>query len=843
MKKMLLSLVNILIIGGIVVFVILYSRFDRKRDYNNQITNFENMTVAMEAITENYLEGEQSICDVWATYINTEHMTLNEATSFIRSSHVLENTSAHLIDATTLKGFSTRKSIIKDDYVAEYDKIDIFGDMQWIAPIGEKINLSRAYTNPVNGEQSLAFINWITVYDEATDEAKSALLLRIVPVSVLEEKWVFPQQEFEDAELAIINISGEYIIRGNAYKSTNFYEFYRSWNEISNTDFEKIKQEVITETGNFSMINSKKEEAIIAHTPVVNSNGWIMLNYIQSSKISSQKADWLIISVITGGLLFLLIINTVYMRFFNKRLQQMTVAAESANRAKTNFLSTMSHDIRTPMNAIIGLTAISEKRVEDHKLIKENLHKINLASNHLLTLINDVLDISKVESGKLNLNPLNVSLVELIDTLVNISHPMIKEKNIDSNFRVNKVDEEYLYADEIRLNQIFINLLSNAIKYTEPGGSVSVDLKEERSEKKGYVTLIFVVSDTGMGMSPEYMKTMYQPFSRQVDSRVNSIQGTGLGLAITKSMVDQMNGTIDCVSELGKGTTFTVTLELPIADKSLEDISLGPVDVLIVDDDEVLLDTAMETLESLGAHADRAEDGASAIEKVKAKKDEGKMYDVIILDWKMAGMDGIETSREIRKVAGSEIPILLASAYDYSEVEGATKDATINGFISKPLFRTTLYTKINELLDKEVATTEVEDDYSDIAGMKALIAEDNEINWEIINALLEMYGVDSERAENGEVCVERLKNAKVDDFDFVFMDIQMPIMNGLDATRAIRKLDDKDIANIPIIAMTADAFSENVAECMNAGMNGHIAKPIDIKLVIKEIRRIKERRK
>ena len=219
------------------------------------------------------------------------------------------------------------------------------------------------------------------------------------------------------------------------------------------------------------------------------------------------------------------------------------------------------------------------------------------------------------------------------------------------------------------------------------------------------------------------------------------------------------------------------------------------------------------------------------------------MYDVIILDWKMEGMDGIETSKEIRNIAGSDIPILLASAYDYSEVEGATKDATINGFISKPLFRTTLYTKINELLNKEVATTEVEDDYSDIAGMKALIAEDNEINWEIINALLEMYGVDSVRAENGEVCVERLKNAKPNEFDFIFMDIQMPIMNGLDATRAIRKLEDKDIANIPIIAMTADAFSENVAECMNAGMNGHIAKPIDIKLVVKEIRRIKERRK
>ena len=502
----------------------------------------------------------------------------------------------------------------------------------------------------------------------------------------------------------------------------------------------------------------------------------------------------------------------------------------------------MSHDIRTPMNAIIGLTTITEKKIDDEKTVKENLHKISLASNHLLTLINDVLDISKVESGKLSLNPLAFSLVDLIDTLVNISHPMINEKNIDFNFRVDNVSEEYLYADQIRLNQIFINILSNAIKYTPSGGRICVDLKEEASEKVGFVKLIFRVSDTGMGMSPEYMKTMYQPFSRQTDSRVNKIQGTGLGLAITKSMVELMDGTIDCESELGKGTTFTITLNLQISENNMGDVKLDPIDVLIVDDDEVLLETATNTLESLGARCDKALDGASSIELVKKKLDEDKMYDVIIIDWKMTGMDGVEASQKIRELVGEKTPILLASAYDWSDVEGAIKDASINGFIAKPLFRTTLYTKINELLKKDVVTTELEDEYLDIRGMKALIAEDNEINWEIISTLLDMYGVGAVRAENGRICVEKLKEADLDEFDMVFMDIQMPEMTGLEATRIIRRFDNEK-ANIPIIAMTADAFSENVAECINAGMNGHIAKPIDIKLVIEEIRKIKEKKK
>jgi CheY-like chemotaxis protein len=308
-------------------------------------------------------------------------------------------------------------------------------------------------------------------------------------------------------------------------------------------------------------------------------------------------------------------------------------------------------------------------------------------------------------------------------------------------------------------------------------------------------------------------------------------------------MVELMDGTIECRSEVGKGTTFTITLDIPIAERQPEEMRFENVDALIADDDPILLDTAADTLESLGIKAEQAHNGAEALEMIRRRHEDGKDYDVVILDWKMPDMDGIEATRRIRAEVDAPIPVLLTSAYDWSDIEDEAKGAGANGFIGKPLFRSRLYEKINELFGTEVRATEPEDNYSDLAGMNILVAEDNDINWEIISAMLGMFGITSERAENGRICVEKMKAAEEGSYALIFMDIQMPEMNGLDATRNIRKLENKWAATIPIIAMTADAFSENVAECMAAGMNGHIAKPVDMKLVIKEIRRIKEEKR
>ena len=843
MKKTWIIIVNVLIIIALLTFVVLYSHYASRNTALRQIEHFENTTISMEHITENYLEGEQRICDVWARYINSKDMSIEEAVSFIRISHVLPNASAHIVYKDTLSGLSTRaRRGDSDDYSVSYSRTDLLNEVNWIHEIGESINISRAYTNPVNGEQSIAFCNFISLHDPQTGDSRKAILLRVLPLSELEQKWIFPQEDFKNAELSMIDVDGSYILKGHSFKNTSFFEFYRSYNSTDPASVQELFKKVTSSSGSFSMYNSRAEECILAYTPFSAAEGWTLLSIMPMKDLIVNTENWLLIGFVSVGLLILFVFDLAVMLVFNKKLQAAAREAAAANRAKTDFLSTMSHDIRTPMNAIIGLTTIAEKNLDDPVSVGEHLRKISMASKHLLTLINDILDISKVESGKLNLSPLTFSIVETVENLVNLSQPMIKEKNIDFNFRVNRMEREYFYADQLRLNQIYINILSNAIKYTEPGGHVSVDMREEESQIPGCVRLTYKVADTGIGMSPEFMANMYQPFSRQTDSRVNSIQGTGLGLAITKQMVDLMGGTIDCQSEQGKGTTFTVALDLPIAERQREDMVLDPMDVLIVDDDEIFLETAVDSLTSLGVTVDRAGSGAEALGMITRRHQAGRDYSVVILDWKMPDLDGIETIHRIRTETEASTPILLVSSYDWSDIEDVAKEAGANGFVTKPLFRSKLYDTINALLGTEAKSVEPENDYSDLEGLNILIAEDNDVNWEIISAMLSMFGITTERAENGRICVDMMRQAAEGSYALIFMDIQMPEMNGLEATRTIRSLEDPWASSIPIIAMTADAFSENVTECLNAGMNGHIAKPIDIKLVIKEIRRIKEER-
>ena len=841
MKKTFIITVNVIIMAAILIFVVLYSRFESSYSYQRQVEHFEDTTVTMEHVTENYLEGEQRICDIWARYINNNSMTMEEAADYIRASHVLENTSSHLIYTDTLTGLSTRpKQGTSDDYDVSYKRVALLDNVDWIDKPGKSINITRAYTNPMNGEQSLAFCNKIKLYDADSKTSKTAILLHVIPISVLEQKWVFPQTELVNAELSMIDANGDYILKGENFKNSSFFEFYKSYNSTDPGSSGKLFDKITSLTGSVPMLNSHKQECILAFTPVSASAGWTLLGLVPEKDLKIDTENWLLIGVVSIGLLILFICDLLYILYFNKRLQIAAREAEYANKAKTDFLSTMSHDIRTPMNAIIGLTTIAEKNIGDVETTKESLRKIDLASNHLLTLINDILDISKVESGKLKLSPLTFSIVETVENLVTVSQPMIKEKNIEFCFRTNQMEKEYIYTDQLRLNQIYINILSNAIKYTEPGGKVSIDLRQEKSDKPGCLQMTYVVADTGIGMSPEFMETMYQPFSRQIDSRVNSIQGTGLGLAITKQMVDLLGGTIECQSEQGKGTTFTVTLDIPEAERQREDMQLESVDVLIVDDDEIMLQTTVDILESLGASAEQAPSGLEALGMIEHRHLSGKDYDAIIIDWKMPEMDGLETISRIRAEIDANIPILLISAYDWSDVEDKARAAGANAFVSKPLFRSTLYDKINDLIGVESRSVEPEDDYSDLKGLHILVAEDNDINWEIISAILAMYGITTDRAENGRVCVDMMRTAEEGSYELIFMDIQMPEMNGLEATRAIRKLEDPWASSIPIVAMTADAFSENVTECLDAGMDGHIAKPVDIKIVIKEIRRIKD---
>lgn len=499
----------------------------------------------------------------------------------------------------------------------------------------------------------------------------------------------------------------------------------------------------------------------------------------------------------------------------------------------------MSHDIRTPMNAIIGMTNIASKRIDDKEQVGECLNQISRASDHLLTLINDILDISKVESGNLSMNPIVFSLAESVGNIISIAQPHIKEKNMEFEIHAHNVKHEYIYADELRINQILINLISNAIKYTPNKGCVTLDINEQPSDKgDNMIRLIYTVSDTGIGISKEFMKDMYTSFTRDTDNRINAIQGTGLGLSITKQLIDLMDGTIDVESTLGKGTTFTVTLDLPIAEQQItDDLVLPPLQLLVVDDDNIFLKSAKDTLNSLGVETDTVSNGSDAIKMVEEHYNKANNYNCVIIDWKMPDMNGLETIKAIREKVGDEVSVIIISAYDWTEIEKEAINAGANGFITKPLFRSTVYNKLNELLEFDKNEKNIiEDNHDDLKGLNLLIAEDNDINWNIIQVMLEFYEITSERAENGKICVDKINNAPEGTYQAILMDVQMPVMNGKEASMAIRNSDKEYIRNIPIIAMTADAFSEDIVACKEAGMNGHVAKPLDMKKIIMELR-------
>ena len=840
MKKTLIILANFLIVIFTIFFVLLYVRNQSAfmKTYNTE--NFMTMSIGMEQVTTNYLEGEQRLCDSWAACINSKNMNMTEAMDFLKVAQRIPNISAHIVMVDSLKGFSNKAKINNtDDFNVSYKEIDIFSSLNELLGKQDQIRVTRSFTNPMNGIQSIAFCDLLELRLNDSQKKQKAILMRVIPVEMLSSKWVFPSEKYSDAQISIIDRDGNYIIKGKSFKNSNFFEFYKSYNQINKEDLEKLESE-IHESGMLTIQNSKADTCLIVHVPINTSFDWTLLTYIPMTDITKNDIDWLLVIVVSVSLIILLVFDILVIMRFNRKLAATAKEADSANKAKTDFLSTMSHDIRTPMNAIIGLTTIAEKNVNDSQAVSDNLRKIKLASNHLLTLINDILDISKVERGSISLSPVTFSIVDSAENLVNISQPTVRQKNIDFRFRSKNIKFEYLYADQLRINQIFINILSNALKYTPANKQVYVDLTELPGEKDGFIKLEYKVSDTGIGMPKSFMEVMYEPFIRQTDSRINTIQGTGLGLAITKKMIDMMGGKIECQSTEGLGTTFTVTLDIEISSKAENEQKLPPLEVLVIDDDEVLLETACDTLTALGTNPQIAESAETAITKLLAKQKAGESFNVIILDWKMPGVNGIELTKKIRQIAGNDISILLVSAYDWTQIEEAAKDAGVNGFISKPLFRSSLFRKISDVLGLEENAALQEENNSDLKDMKILVAEDMDVNWEVISTLLDMYGIKCKRAENGKVALDMLKHIQPAEYDLVFMDIQMPVMNGLEATRQIRKLENPYAAGIPIIAMTADAFSENVAECLEAGMNGHIAKPIDINNVIKELRKIRQ---
>ncbi len=517
-----------------------------------------------------------------------------------------------------------------------------------------------------------------------------------------------------------------------------------------------------------------------------------------------------------------------------KALNEAEKAAAHANRAKSEFLSNMSHDIRTPMNGIVGMTAIAMANINDTARVKDCLTKITLSSKHLLGLVNDILDMSKIESGKLTLNRHQLSLRDTMDSIVNIVQPQIKAKGQHFDIFIHNVGDEEVYCDSVRLNQILINLLSNAIKFTPEGGRINIYLSQEPSPLgDDYVRCRFRVKDSGIGMTPEFRKTIFDTFTREKNIVVDKTEGSGLGMAITKRIVEAMNGTIEVESTPGKGSEFCVTVDFEKASVREEDMILPPWRMLVVDNNEDLCQGAVHSLREIGIDAEWCLDGRTAVEMVEKNFNQGNSYEIVLLDWKMPGMDGLQTTREIRKRVGDEVPIFIISAYDWSDIEEEARSAGIHGFISKPLFKSNLYLSLSScmLQQPEESSDKHQKKKIDFKGRRILVAEDNDLNWEIAEELLSEAQLDLERAENGKICVEKFEASEPGYYAAILMDIRMPVMTGYDAAVSIRSLKRED-AGLPIIAMTADAFADDIQRCLDCGMNEHISKPIDVDRVL-----------
>lgn len=523
-----------------------------------------------------------------------------------------------------------------------------------------------------------------------------------------------------------------------------------------------------------------------------------------------------------------------------QQLKTTLQAAERANRAKSDFLSRMSHDIRTPMNAIVGMTEVASSHLDDPGKVLNCLKKISISSQHLLGLINDVLDMSKIESGKMTLRNDEMFLPEVMENIVAILQPMVKAKRQQFSIRLSPLTHERYFCDSLRLRQCFINILSNASKFTPEGGRITVDVQEAPSGRAGTAGLIFTFADTGIGIKPEFMNHVFDTFTREQDGRVDKTEGTGLGMAITKKIVDLMGGDISVQSEYGRGTTFTVRLPLQIDESEARgNTALPDMKILVVDDDETMCEYAVQTLAACGAHAEWVSSGAAAVEKVTSAHRAGAEYDAVILDWVMPEQDGLETVGKIRARLGDSLPILIISAYDWTEIEDDAVQAGVNGFLPKPLFRSTLCRGLRKYVLGQEDRTLLRDSEKayDFTGRHILLVEDNELNREIAEELLSATGAIIESAPDGAQGVQKFEQSPVGFYDLVLMDIQMPVMNGYDAARAIRKLNRADASSIVILAMTADVFSEDVAAAKEAGMNSHIAKPLDVSAMKNEISR------
>lgn len=714
-KKVILLLGNILLILATITAAWLYSGYISKSQSEIKKTDFIRTIESMKRVSQNYMNEEKGYVKDWAAYISEHEMTLEEALDFLRSINTNQDRFVHIIDMDSYEAYSSYypKGEEKIDTYVGYKNKDSGNDLPFgtimermFSGSDEQFEVLGKYRLQETAAMAVGTGTKVTL--RKGTEQKNYLLMRIIPVDTLKKSWVFPT-EYSSAEVGIITNSGDYVVQSASMRSQNFIEYIRGYNfQDDYNEGEALRRKLKENTsGILEYKNFKGTDCVWYYSPFGENSHLDIIGVIGKEELQSSIDSWYIVLLVCGALLVLLVIDGAYLLNMNHRLRETARLSEQASRAKTQFLSAMSHDIRTPLNAVLGMMAIAKNKADDPAHVVECMDKGMQSGKHLLTLINDVLDISKIESGNITLNPEPVSLVEIMQDLTEMQKQNLDEKGIQLKKDFAQLSHKYVYVDKMRLNQIYVNLLTNAVKYTESGGTILLRLYEEiLPDKSDSIRLIFYIKDNGIGMTEEFQKNMYRNFSREINTQVNHIQGTGLGLSIVKQMVDVMGGSILCESTPGRGTAFTVTLDLPVVEAVKEPIAVS--------------------------------------------KDE-----------------------------------------------------------------------------------------RNIENMHLLVAEDNDLNWEIFSELVAERGITCDRAENGKECLEMLKRFPEGTYSAILMDVNMPVMNGHEATRKIRSLENKKLSEIPIIAMTADAFAEDIQACIESGMNAHIAKPVNMEILFSYLEKVK----
>lgn len=610
-----------------------------------------------------------------------------------------------------------------------------------------------------------------------------------------------------------------------------------------------IKKENISTFPTFSHLTEKSRMVLDEHISLMQKGEPV--HFIICSRNKNGNDSWFqlngeCIGCVNGESIYIFvyidITDITEQRELQKKLEEQSQLlkdaldfAEKANQAKSDFLARMSHDIRTPMNAIVGMTAIAGAHVDDHERVHDCLKKITSASNLLLSLINEILDMSKIESGRLKLSEDEFNIGELLQDLIVMMQSEIKNKQHKLDIHVSGLHHENVVGDIQRIKQVLMNIISNAIKYTPDNGQILISI-EEKAPHDGIANYEFVFEDNGRGMKPDFLDKIFQPFERADDHGISSIQGTGLGMAISHSIIRMMGGDIQVESEYGKGTRFTIHMPLKYHEKAFDEkIERPELSVLVVDDDKTACLSTCNCLSEIGLKSDWVCSGSEAVAATRKRHKEKEDYFAVIMDLKMPGMSGIETTRQIRSAVGPDVPIIILSAYDIDEYETDARKAGANGFVAKPLFKSKLLQILRRFLEKDEVRQVAEPvkfSEADHSGKHLLLVEDNDLNREIAEEIIGSTGVLVETAVNGQDAVDKVMQSAEGYYQMILMDIQMPVMDGYEATRQIRQLPRTDVVNIPIIAMTANAFSEDVANALNAGMNHHLAKPIDIKALM-----------